>query len=113
MRTLHEAIGAVESYSPAEEAFNRRRRTWGFLLAPLIFLAMWAALFAAWGLLALRPSRLIACIIAVGLGAASAGFSVLWLSGGWWPWGIGCTIGGSIAIVVGLWRARRLLKRRA
>ena len=31
MRRLHEAIGAVETYSPAEERFNRRRRTAGLL----------------------------------------------------------------------------------
>jgi len=37
MRTLHEAIGAVETYSPAEELFNRRRRTAGLVLAPLAF----------------------------------------------------------------------------
>ncbi len=41
MRTLHEAIGAVESYSPAEEQFNRRRRTWGMALGPLVFAAVW------------------------------------------------------------------------
>ena len=37
MRTLHGAIRAVESYSPAEEAFNRKRRTWGLFLGPLVF----------------------------------------------------------------------------
>jgi sodium-dependent dicarboxylate transporter 2/3/5 len=41
VRTPHEAIGAVESYSPAEEQFNRRRRTWGLALAPLVFLLVW------------------------------------------------------------------------
>jgi sodium-dependent dicarboxylate transporter 2/3/5 len=43
VRTLHEAIGAVETYSPAEEAFNRRRRTWGLFLGPLVFVLMWVA----------------------------------------------------------------------
>ncbi|MGV3517144.1 SLC13 family permease [Luteitalea sp.] len=43
MRTLHEAIGAVETYSPAEEAFNRRRRTWGLFLGPLVFVLVWVA----------------------------------------------------------------------
>lgn len=37
MRTLHEANGGVETYSPAEERFNRRRRTWGLALAPIVF----------------------------------------------------------------------------
>lgn len=43
MRTLHGAIGAVETYSPAEEAFNRRRRTWGLVLGPLVLLVVWLA----------------------------------------------------------------------
>jgi sodium-dependent dicarboxylate transporter 2/3/5 len=43
VRTLHEAIGAVETYSPAEEAFNRKRRTWGLFLGPLVFVLMWVA----------------------------------------------------------------------
>jgi len=37
LRTLHQAMGNVESYSPAEERFNRRRRTAGLFAAPLVF----------------------------------------------------------------------------
>ncbi len=40
MRTLHEAVEAVETYSPAEEQFNRRRRTVGLVLAPTVLVAM-------------------------------------------------------------------------
>jgi sodium-dependent dicarboxylate transporter 2/3/5 len=40
MRTFHEATEAVETYSPAEEAFNARRRTIGLFLGPLVFLAL-------------------------------------------------------------------------
>ena len=40
MRRLHEAIGAVETYSPAEERFNRRRRTAGLFLAPAVLLLL-------------------------------------------------------------------------
>jgi sodium-dependent dicarboxylate transporter 2/3/5 len=43
MRTLQEAYEAVETYSPAEEQFNRRRRTTGLLLAPVAFLALLVA----------------------------------------------------------------------
>lgn len=43
MRALHEAMHTVESYSPAEEQFNRRRRTCGLLLGPLAFMVMWLA----------------------------------------------------------------------
>lgn len=40
---MHEAIGAVETYSPAEEQFNRRRRTWGLVLGPAAFVLVWLA----------------------------------------------------------------------
>ena len=40
MRTFHSAIEAVETYSPAEEAFNTRRRTIGLFAGPLICLAL-------------------------------------------------------------------------
>jgi sodium-dependent dicarboxylate transporter 2/3/5 len=43
LRSYHEAGGAVEAYSPAEELFNRRRRTAGLVLAPLVLLALLAA----------------------------------------------------------------------
>jgi sodium-dependent dicarboxylate transporter 2/3/5 len=37
MRRFHEAAVAVDDYSPAEERFNRRRRTAGLILAPALF----------------------------------------------------------------------------
>jgi sodium-dependent dicarboxylate transporter 2/3/5 len=37
MRRLHEAKSAVESYSPAEELFNRQRRTIGLVAGPVLF----------------------------------------------------------------------------
>jgi sodium-dependent dicarboxylate transporter 2/3/5 len=40
MRTFHGATEAVETYSPAEEAFNTRRRTIGLFLGPAVFLAL-------------------------------------------------------------------------
>jgi len=40
MRTFHQALDAVEVYSPAEEQFNRRRRTTGFVLGPITLIAM-------------------------------------------------------------------------
>ena len=40
MRKAHEAAGAVEVYSPAEELFNRRRRTAGLFLGPLVLVAL-------------------------------------------------------------------------
>ncbi len=43
MRTFHEALDAVETYSPAEELFNARRRTVGLFLGPALLLALIAA----------------------------------------------------------------------
>lgn len=40
MRTFHEALEAVETYSPAEEQFNARRRTVGIFLGPLLLIAL-------------------------------------------------------------------------
>ncbi|HVL67857.1 MAG TPA: DASS family sodium-coupled anion symporter [Vicinamibacterales bacterium] len=40
MRRVHAATGSVEVYSPAEELFNRRRRTVGLFLGPAVLLAL-------------------------------------------------------------------------
>ncbi|MEO6214154.1 MAG: DASS family sodium-coupled anion symporter [Vicinamibacterales bacterium] len=40
MRKVHEAVESMEVYSPAEERFNRRRRTAGLVLGPLVFLVL-------------------------------------------------------------------------
>jgi sodium-dependent dicarboxylate transporter 2/3/5 len=42
MRSLHEAGEAVETYSPAEERFNRRRRTIGLVGGPVALLILLA-----------------------------------------------------------------------
>ena len=43
MRRVHEAASSVEAYSPAEELFNRRRRTAGLFLGPIVLVALLAA----------------------------------------------------------------------
>ena len=40
MRTHHGAVSAVETYSPAEEQFNSRRKTIGLFLGPLVMVAL-------------------------------------------------------------------------
>ena len=60
MRTFHGATEAVETYSPAEEAFNTRRRTIGLVLGPLVFLVL---LFAPLPVPA--PAHRIAAILAM------------------------------------------------
>jgi solute carrier family 13 (sodium-dependent dicarboxylate transporter), member 2/3/5 len=42
LQTSNQAVDAVESYSPAEERFNRRRRTVGLWLAPAVLLVLLA-----------------------------------------------------------------------
>jgi sodium-dependent dicarboxylate transporter 2/3/5 len=43
MRTHSGAVDAVETYSPAEEQFNTRRRTVGLFLGPLVLVALLVA----------------------------------------------------------------------
>src|SRR5262245_30143054 len=43
MRRFHEAYEAVETYSPAEELFNTRRRTVGLFLGPAVLIGLLAA----------------------------------------------------------------------
>ncbi len=43
MRRPHEAAGSMEAYSPAEELFNRRRRTFGLVGGPLVLLVLLAS----------------------------------------------------------------------
>jgi sodium-dependent dicarboxylate transporter 2/3/5 len=43
MRTFHDAVAAVETYSPAEERFNARRRAVGLWLGPVVLVAMLVA----------------------------------------------------------------------
>ena len=40
MRTPHSAVEAVETYSPAEEAFNFRRRTIGLFAGPIVCISL-------------------------------------------------------------------------
>ncbi len=40
MRRAHKASEAGEAFSPAEELFNRRRRTFGLLLGPVLFVGI-------------------------------------------------------------------------
>jgi sodium-dependent dicarboxylate transporter 2/3/5 len=42
IRNRQEAVDAVETYSPAEQQFNQRRKTIGLFLAPLLFVVMLA-----------------------------------------------------------------------
>ncbi len=88
VRRAYESVEAVEAYSPAEELFNRRRRTVGFVLAPLVFL----------GLLAL-PSDLPPA--AHRLGAILLMMVVLWITEAL-PLSATALVGPVLAVVLGV-----------
>lgn len=93
MRTFHEALDAAETYSPAEEQFNRRRRTAGMILAPLVFLALWVAPMRG-----LPPhAQTMAAILGL--------MVVLWLSEAL-PIAVTAMFGPMLAIVFGVTSAR-------
>jgi solute carrier family 13 (sodium-dependent dicarboxylate transporter), member 2/3/5 len=95
MRTFHEALGSVETYSPAEEQFNRRRRTAGLVLAPLTLLIMLLAP------LPLTPA-------AHRMGAILAMVVVLWITEAL-PITVTALLGPVLAVVFGVAEARAAL----
>ena len=95
MQRFHEAVGAVETFSPAEEQFNRRRRTAGLFLAPAMFLLV---LFVPLGLplVAHRMAAVMALVI------------TLWLTEAL-PLAITAILGPCLAVVLGVTTAREAL----
>jgi sodium-dependent dicarboxylate transporter 2/3/5 len=92
MRKYHEAALAVEVYSPAEEQFNRRRRTIGLALGPILFLTLLVAP------LPLAPA-------AHRLGAILAMMIVLWVTEAL-PLAVTALIGPILVILLGIAPAR-------
>jgi sodium-dependent dicarboxylate transporter 2/3/5 len=92
MRRHHEAAEAVEVYSPAEEQFNRRRRTIGLFAGPALFL-----------ILLLAPLPL--ATPAHRLGAILAMMVVLWVTEAL-PLAVTALIGPVLAILLGVAPAR-------
>ena len=95
MRKVHEATGSVEVYSPAEELFNRRRRTAGLFLGPAVLLILLAAPLP----LEAVPHRLAAVL---------AMMVVLWVTEAL-PLAVTALIGPVLAIVLGVAPARSAL----
>ena len=95
MRTFHEALDAAEAYSPAEEQFNRRRRSVGMVLAPIVFFGLW-----------LTPMGLAPG--AQAMAAIMALVMVLWLSEAL-PLAVTAMFGPMLAIVLGVAPARNAL----
>jgi len=89
IRNRQEAVDAVETYSPAEQQFNLRRKTVGLLAAPLLFLIVLALPMAS---LTPQAHRLAAIIVLV---------VVLWVSEAL-PLPVSALLGPLLAIVLGV-----------
>jgi sodium-dependent dicarboxylate transporter 2/3/5 len=93
MRRFHEAAEAVETYSPAEERFNRRRRAVGRIVAPALFFLI---LLVPAPSLTPEAHRLAAI---VGL------MIVLWMTEGL-PLSVTALVGPTLAVLLGVAPAR-------
>jgi len=94
-RSLHEAVEVSEAYSPAEELFNRRRRTAGLIGGPLLFVVM---LLAPLPLAA--PAHRLAAILTM--------MVVLWVTEAL-PLAVTALIGPVLAIICQVGNARTVL----
>ena len=92
MRKIHEAVGSVEVYSPAEERFNRRRRSLGLFLGPALLIALLLA-----PLPLPPPAHRLAAILAM--------MVILWITEAL-PLAVTALIGPVLAIVLGVVPAR-------
>ena len=95
LRRAHQAASSMEAYSPAEELFNRRRRTIGLFAAPVVLL-----------ILLLVPLPLSAP--AQRLGAIMALMVVLWVSEAL-PLAVTALVGPILAILFGIAPPRTVL----
>src|SRR5688572_1801601 len=96
MRTVHQAISAVETYSPAEELFNRRRRTAGLFLAPIVLVGTLLIPIAG---LTTQGHRMAAIMLMV---------VVLWVSEAL-PMAVTAVLGPMLAVIFGVTPARAAL----
>jgi sodium-dependent dicarboxylate transporter 2/3/5 len=93
MRRIHEAAAAIETYSPAEEQFNRRRRAIGRTLGPILFF-----LILVWPMPDLpAPAHRLAAIAALMI--------VLWMTEGL-PLSVTALLGPTLAVLLGVAPAR-------
>jgi solute carrier family 13 (sodium-dependent dicarboxylate transporter), member 2/3/5 len=96
IRTVHQAITAVETYSPAEEQFNRRRRTFGLFLAPVVLVALLALPISGLSPQAHRMAAIMVMVI------------VLWVSEAL-PMAVTAVLGPMLAVIFGVAPARAAL----
>lgn len=88
MRRQHEPSGALDTYSPAEEQFNRRRRTFGLLAGPAL-----CVLILVMPLGLPRPAHHLAAIMALMI--------VLWMTEAL-PLAITALAGPMLAVLLGV-----------
>jgi sodium-dependent dicarboxylate transporter 2/3/5 len=96
MQTFHGAVEAAETYSPAEEQFNRRRRSAGMVLAPIVFVGLWLAPISGVNPQAHAMAAVMGLVI------------VLWLSEAL-PLAVTAVLGPTVAVVLGVAPARQAL----
>jgi sodium-dependent dicarboxylate transporter 2/3/5 len=95
LRTFHEARESVETYSPSEEQFNRRRQTVGLVLAPVVLIALIAA-----PLPIPLPAHRLAGVMAMVV--------VLWITEAL-PLSVTAMLGPVLAVILGVAPARTAL----
>jgi sodium-dependent dicarboxylate transporter 2/3/5 len=89
MRKPHEALESVETYSPAEESFNRRRRTAGLFLGPAIFALLLVLPMGGLSTAAHRLAAVLALVV------------VLWITEAL-PLAVTALVGPVLAILLGV-----------
>ena len=96
IRTRHQAVAAVEAYSPAEQQFNQRRKTAGLVLGPLVFALV---LLLPLGGLSPAAHRLAAILICV---------VVFWITEAL-PLAVTALLGPTLAVVLQVAPAQKAL----
>ncbi len=89
MRRYHEAAQAVETYSPAEHRFNQRRRAFGLIAGPALFVILLIMPMPALG----APAHRLAAILALMI--------VLWMTEGL-PLAVTALVGPTLAVLLGV-----------
>jgi sodium-dependent dicarboxylate transporter 2/3/5 len=93
MRRFHSASESGETFSPAEELFNRRRRTFGLIAGPLLFLAILFVPAPGLSVNAHKLSAILALMI------------VLWMTEAL-PLAVTAMLGPTLAVLLGIANAR-------
>jgi solute carrier family 13 (sodium-dependent dicarboxylate transporter), member 2/3/5 len=97
LQTFNQAIEAVESYSPAEEWFDRRRRTAGLWLGPAVLLVL-LGLPLPLPVAGHRMAAILALVFVLPVDWRARRFTLTWEQAVRIDWGIVLLYGGGLAI---------------